>query len=301
MDKPIVSVIVLTYKNFNYFKECIDSILTQTYPRIELMISDDGSENFDQDLIEGYINDHKKSNIVDVQIIHHPNLGTVKNYNQAIKASQGKYIVNLAIDDCFYDEFAVSNIAEFFEETKAMIVTAYREVYDEKFEKKIERLPYRKYVKTLRTNKKIYRILCKGNFFSGACTYYSKAFFEQYGLFHESYILLEDYPKYLQATRMGCPIGFLEKTTLKYRMGGISTSGNMHPLLQKDYETAIEREILPYPKETGWFIHRYSTYDYLGMQGKQSVLTKIYYVDVLSYKIAEALKNRTIRKVVGSL
>lgn len=301
MDKPIVSVIVLTYKKFDYFKECIDSILKQTYSRIELIISDDGSENFNRDFIEGYINENKKSNIVSVQIIHHPNLGTVKNYNQAIKASHGKYIVNLAVDDCFYDESAVSNIAEFFEETKALIVTAYREVYDEKFQEEIERLPYRKYLSTLRTNKNIYQILCKGNFFSGACTYYSKAFFEQYGLFSESYVLLEDYPKYLEATRRGCPIGFLEKTTLKYRMGGISTSGKIHPLLKKDYETAIEKEILPYPKETGWFMHRYSRFDYLKMRDQQSVMMKICYVDVLLYKAVEALKNRMIRKVVGSL
>ena len=43
MDKPRLSVIVPVYKVENYLRDCIDSILNQTFTDFELILVDDGS------------------------------------------------------------------------------------------------------------------------------------------------------------------------------------------------------------------------------------------------------------------
>jgi len=296
MDKPLVTIIVLTYNKFNFFKECMDSILMQHYPKIDLIISDDGSDDFDMGFIKSYINENKKSNIINVNIIHHDkNMGTVKNYNNAIKLSRGKYIIGLAIDDCFHNSDVIGSIVKFFIETKASIITSYRDVYDEQFTRFVERLPQKREVEILNSNNNIYRILCKHSFISGACTYYSKEFFEKYGLFDECYKLTEDYPKYLQVERNQCKIRFLNKPTIKYRLGGISSSNKVNPLFKKDYETAILKEILPYKKDTGIFINRFRRFEYYRMTNKKTTYKlMLLFPDIVLYKIVFKLRNKTL-------
>lgn len=300
MDKPLVSVIILTYKKFQYFKECVDSVLNQTYPKIELTISDDGSDNFDLEYIKSYIDEKKKNNIIYVNIIRHKNnIGIVKNYNNAIKVSNGKYIIGLALDDCFYDYNVIDNIVNTFIETRASIITAYRDAYDDKLMNFIYKLPRKEEVQILKSNKNLYRVLCKANFISGACTYYSREFFFKYGLFDEEYKLLEDYPKYLKCTRNGCKIEFLNMTTIKYRFGGISTSNRINPILKKDFEAVILKEILPYKKDTGIFINRLKKFEYCRKTNKkQTYKLIIIFLDVVLYKIALKFKNKVLFRVL---
>ena len=54
----LFSVIILVYNNSVYLTECIDSILMQTYPNIELIIADDHSLSFDEEYFKDYIQKH---------------------------------------------------------------------------------------------------------------------------------------------------------------------------------------------------------------------------------------------------
>ena len=42
----LISVVVITYREFSYIYETIDSILQQDYPNIEIVITDDASLDF---------------------------------------------------------------------------------------------------------------------------------------------------------------------------------------------------------------------------------------------------------------
>ncbi len=75
--RGLVSVIILSYKQFAYIYETIDSVLMQDYPAIEIVIADDGSPNFPQNEIVSYIEKNKRDNIQGYTLLHDGvNVGT---------------------------------------------------------------------------------------------------------------------------------------------------------------------------------------------------------------------------------
>ncbi|WP_066021814.1 MULTISPECIES: glycosyltransferase family 2 protein [Clostridium] len=293
MNKEIVSIIVLTYNNLKYLDECLSSIFMQNYDSMELIISDDCSKQFNYKYIKDYIDNKKSVNIVNYKIIHNTkNLGTVKNFNNAIKNSNGKYIIPLAIDDCFYNENVIKSIVEFFTNNDILILSGYRIMYNKAINAKVKILPTKKQIEMLRgDNDKLYRILCKQNFISGSSTAYSRKFFDKYGLFDEAYILLEDYPKYMQILRKGEKIGFIDLPIIKYRVGGISTVHKTNSILQNDFNLVISKEILPYKKIIGTTIYRLKKFEYMKLTKECNIFfLGILYPDIVFYKILKKLK-----------
>jgi len=98
-ENKIFTVIILSYNNLQYIEECLQSVLNQDYGYIEIIVSDDCSDNFDMIKIEKHIKDNRKDNIVNFIINRNEkNLGIVRNLNKAIKLATGNYFMNLACD-----------------------------------------------------------------------------------------------------------------------------------------------------------------------------------------------------------
>jgi glycosyltransferase involved in cell wall biosynthesis len=95
MKKTLVSVILVNYNNDKYLEECIESILSQTYHNIELIIVDDGSTDSSRDIINIY---SEKKNI---KIINKSNGGVSSARNAGLNIIQGKYLIFADSDDIF--------------------------------------------------------------------------------------------------------------------------------------------------------------------------------------------------------
>lgn len=94
MNKPLVTVIVPCYNYGKYLEEAVDSILKQTYPRINIAIIDDGSTD-DSKLIAAELV-RQNSNI---KYIYQKNNGIVSVRNKALDIARGEYIIQLDADD----------------------------------------------------------------------------------------------------------------------------------------------------------------------------------------------------------
>lgn len=90
MSQPIVSVIIPCYNAASYLAECIESVLNQNYPSLEVILVDDGSTD-DSVVIAG--------NYKEVKVLKQANSGACAARNLGLKHSQGKYIKFLDADD----------------------------------------------------------------------------------------------------------------------------------------------------------------------------------------------------------
>lgn len=277
MEK-LVSVIILTYKNFSKMEKNLNSIFEQNYPNIEIIISDDCSGNFDSYYIDKLL-EKKSANIKKIEIIKNTkNLGTVKNFNGAIKKSTGDYILPLSQDDSFYSKNTITKIVDSFGES--LVISGIRKVVSEDGMEKGE-LPSIEERDILNCKKLYNYLILNGNLISGASTYYKKEVFDKYGFFDENLFLLEDMPYYLKLMRNNENIKILDFSTIKYGDNGVSSFKN--PLLRKDYMNLYFRE----SNEVKGYLKRYLKYRYKKFNANNEIkrtIINIQYLEAFLFK-----------------
>lgn len=99
MSIPKISIIVPIYNVEPYIHRCVDSILAQTYPNIEVVLVDDGSPDRCGEICDEYARQDTR-----VIVIHRENGGLSAARNSGIDACHGEYIGFVDSDDCIYSE-----------------------------------------------------------------------------------------------------------------------------------------------------------------------------------------------------
>ena len=91
---------VVSYQNGPFLAACLDSILAQTYPHIEIIIADDGSTDESADIIRSYAGQHDH-----IQTFISPvNKGVSHNLDLTVDKCNGEFICLIAGDDAMYPE-----------------------------------------------------------------------------------------------------------------------------------------------------------------------------------------------------
>lgn len=90
------TVLLPVYNSENYIKECIDSILSQTYTDFDLLIIDDDSSDNSANLIKEYHDERI------IYVKNDKNLGLTNNLNKGIDLIDSQYIIRMDSDDICY-------------------------------------------------------------------------------------------------------------------------------------------------------------------------------------------------------
>lgn len=93
MDQKI-SVIIPIYKVENYLKECLNSVVNQTYTNLEIILVDDGSPDNCPQICEDYASKDKR-----IKVIHKENGGLSSARNAGLEIATGEYIAFVDSDD----------------------------------------------------------------------------------------------------------------------------------------------------------------------------------------------------------
>lgn len=104
-ENQSIAIIVPVYNMEKRLKICLDSILNQSYPHLEIVLIDDGSTDSSPQICDEYVNRDSR-----IRVIHQTNQGISAARNQGIKASKSDYLVFIDSDDYVGQHF-VYNLA----------------------------------------------------------------------------------------------------------------------------------------------------------------------------------------------
>ncbi len=211
----VVDVIIPTYNGLPYLKETVESVLTQTHQDLELYIVDDGST--DDGATQKYAKSLKDKR---VHYFRKSNGGQATARNLGIQKSTSEYVALLDSDDVWYPEKLAKQLAVYDRHPELGLVYGHHDIIDEEG-RKTGKL-------ALSNSGRIFDKLLEGNIIagSGSMVLIKRSVLDDVGLFHEDFLIGEDWEMWLRIAKK-YPIGVVPEliAALRERTDG----------MQKDY------------------------------------------------------------------
>lgn len=251
--KPLISIVVLHYKQPQYYENAVSSVFEQDYPNIELIFADDCSGNLEEASVRQYVEGNKGENITNVVYqFNKENIGTVRNINRAIDNSRGEYILFFAADDRLYKGNVISKLYEaLIKAEKQPLMAGQSVMMNETLEEKLGQfVPQEAIEQSGLWDSETQRIkLFYQSLYALGATLFRRECFERYGRFDEGLKVIEDWSYFLDYTKQGGRVVCIDEKILKHRSGGISENGKSQGLSRiylEDLNLIYKTRVLPF-------------------------------------------------------
>jgi len=106
--KPLVSICIPTYNNARFFRECLDSIVNQTYPNKEIIVSDNASTDETEKIVKEYVKKYKVK-----YYRNEKNIGAEANFTRCIELANGEFIGIFHSDDLYLPDMVKKQVEAF--------------------------------------------------------------------------------------------------------------------------------------------------------------------------------------------
>lgn len=118
LDRPIVSVIVPIYNAEQYIDKCLNSLVSQIYKELEIILVDDGSSDGGAELCDKWAKQDGR-----IRVYHKPNEGLVSARKKGVTEAKGKYVAHVDVDDWIEPEM-YEHMVQWAVENNADVVTS---------------------------------------------------------------------------------------------------------------------------------------------------------------------------------
>jgi glycosyltransferase involved in cell wall biosynthesis len=122
---PEISVIIPSYNHAGFIGAAIDSVLSQTYSDLELIVVDDGSTDHTRQVL-GQFADNR------LRVLFQENQGAHAAINRGLRESTGKYLAILNSDDIYHPQRFEKILPVFYGDSRVGLVSSYLEIIDRK-------------------------------------------------------------------------------------------------------------------------------------------------------------------------
>ena len=185
------SIVIPVYNTSNFLLECLNSVKSQDYENIEIILVNDGSTDDSLAICKKFANENLNLNI---KIVDQSNHGLAYTRNQGLNVSIGDYVLFLDSDD-FIVKNVLSKLASFILENSSpdLLFLKGLKKYPDGHEDLID--PELEYINYLDNKDKLLESISSLNKFPGsACTKaFNRIFLEKYQLrFDDKIIISED-------------------------------------------------------------------------------------------------------------
>jgi glycosyltransferase involved in cell wall biosynthesis len=229
---PLVSVVIPCYNSARYLGETIESVLAQTYARVEVIVVDDGSIDTTPKIAQSY----------PVQYLYKTNGGISAARNTGVVHSRGKYVLFLDHDDRLLPTAVEVGVKCLEEQPEcAMAVGEHRYIQADGTE-----IGYSRKHKAGRDH---YGELLEHNFIETPCSVlHRRSALESTGLFAERVQGAEDYELYLRTARQR-PVVTHDTPVAEYRLHDANISGDAERMFMVSLD--VLKMELPYVQGDG--------------------------------------------------
>ncbi len=241
MEQPIVSVPVITYNSERTVIETLDSIKAQTYPSIELIISDDCSLDNTVELCREWVKQNKSRFVRSEIITNEKNKGVSANFNRADNACAGEWVKPIAGDDVLLPNCVQDCVGYVMEHPETIYLFGKHKAFgvEDKRCKEIDAVFDYSFF-DLTQEQQLRRLIFEGNCIPATTVFYHRKRAKETGVSNDERIpLLEDWPKWINLLRAGVKFHFENKEFVKYRVGGLSTQSRSMSVAQYHSERLV--------------------------------------------------------------
>ncbi len=122
----LITVIVPVYNCEHYLGHCMESVLTQNYRNLDIILVDDGSTDSSSDMCEMYVKKDSR-----VSVIHKENGGLSSARNAGLKKAKGEYIAFVDSDDYVKTEYLSTLYSYLVHDKTDLVICRVKKVFSE--------------------------------------------------------------------------------------------------------------------------------------------------------------------------
>lgn len=227
MHEDKVSVIIPNYNYARYVGGAIESVLTQTYPNVDIIVVDDGSTDASKDVLFNYGDS--------IKVLSQQNRGVAAARNNGVAASSGEFVAFLDADDEWLPEKITKQVALFRQDHTLGLVHVGVEEVDENGN------PLRQCLEGASgdATHELLMLGRKGILGGGSGLMVPRAVFDEIGGFDTRLSTSADWDLFFQiASRYS--VGFVLEPLLRYRIHNSNMSANV-VVMEHDMTLAFEK------------------------------------------------------------
>jgi alpha-1,3-rhamnosyltransferase len=240
-NRPLVSIIISAFNSSGFIEETLHSIRNQTWAELELIVSDDCSQDNTVEICRNWIRNYKSRFVRAELITNEYNKGVAGNANRGIGAAKGVWIKFLGADDTLKPTCIEDNMSWIASHPETAVLFSKIEVYKEKFsqESLISVIPGDPITKSgimapERDAYSQYRmLLVSDRIHFSPSVFIKREVLLSVGAFEEEYKTFEDYPVWLKLTKAGIRLDFMDRITVNYRMHSMAINNKDKNILIK--------------------------------------------------------------------
>jgi glycosyltransferase involved in cell wall biosynthesis len=129
---PKVTVIIPVYNSEEFISDCLESVLHQSYKKLEIIIINDGSTDNSEKIIENYLTDNR------IKYLLQSNGGPAEARNTGIKFASGEYIAFIDADDTIEQLYIESLLLKIHTSKSDLVCSGYIDLSEYGIKKHID-------------------------------------------------------------------------------------------------------------------------------------------------------------------